>query len=166
MPGSTGFADQFEGLLRRPGDHGSVADLHDGPIKQSGIGDDGGDDVRFGRLRGETEFLELRFLGSQQGECMNAEFPDQAFERFFVERFDEVIDLVVVYAVLTEQRGQIAAGRSGGFFVDGYLSHIKTEGEVVWKLQPSKSFHNLDTRHCLPDKRQLRTYSDILEAAP
>ena len=36
---------------------------------------------------------------------------------------NEVVDLVVIDAVFTKQRGQIAAGRSGRFFVNGDLFH-------------------------------------------
>ena len=65
----------------------------------------------------------MRLLGAQQREGRNLQFLEQAFQLFFIELIDEVIDLIVIDAVLTEQRSQIAAGRSGGLFVDGYVFH-------------------------------------------
>ena len=65
----------------------------------------------------------MRFLGPQQRERRNVELLEQAFQLSFAERIYEVVDLVVIDTVLTEQRGQIAAGRSGGLFVNGYLFH-------------------------------------------
>ena len=115
--------DQVEGFFGGAGDDGAVTYLDDRAVEQTGIRDDRGEDLRFRRIFAQAEFLELRLFSSQEREGRNVEFLEQTFQRFFVERIDEVIDLVEIYAVLTEQRGQIAAGRSGGLFVDCYLLH-------------------------------------------
>ena len=117
------FPNQVESFFGGAGDHGSVADLDDRAVEQTGVSDDSGEDLRLGRIFVQAEFLELRFLGPQQCVGRNVEFLEKAFQLFFAERVDEVVDLVVIDAVLTEQRGQIAAGRSGWLFVDCYLPH-------------------------------------------
>ena len=133
--------DQVEGFFGGAGDDGAVTYLDDRAVEQTGIRDDRGEDLRFRRIFAQAEFLELRLFGSQEREGRNVEFLEQTFQRFFVERIDEVIDLVVIYAVLTEQRGQIAAGRSGGLFVNGYfLNHgIRISPNLPEVLRSGKS---------------------------
>ena len=110
--------DEFKGFIYRAGDHRFVADLDDGAIQQARIFDDGGDNVILAGGFGQREFLELRLSGSQQAERRNTELLKKALKLLRGQRFDEIINLVVVDAVFTKQRGQIAASRSGRFFVD------------------------------------------------
>ena len=58
---------------------------------------------------------------SQQLERTAASLCDQLTEIVFGKRAIKIVDLVVIDAVFTKQRRQIAARRSGRFFIHGNL---------------------------------------------
>src|SRR5215204_3041567 len=108
--------DQLQSLLDRPRDDRSCFGLHDRPLDQVRVRDHRGDDFLVRRL--------IRKPGSRATACQlygpKPRFSDQLFQHLGRKRLVEIIHLLVINAVFTKQRRQIAAGRSGGFFVDGY----------------------------------------------
>ncbi len=60
----------------------------------------------------------MRLFRPQQAECRNTELFKKNLKFRRRQRLVKIIDFVVIDAVFTKQRGQIAAGRSGRFLVD------------------------------------------------
>ena len=82
---------------------------------------------RVGRFFGQAKFFEFRFFSSNYIERAHTGFFDQRRQLFLRKRFDVVIDLFEINAVFTKQRRQIAAGRSGRFFVNcELLFHVSS----------------------------------------
>lgn len=122
--------DEFKGFFHRTGDHRFVTNLDDGAVEQAWIFDDGGDNVVIGGGFGQRQVLELRLFGPQKAERRNTELLKKVIKFLRGQRLDKIIDLVVIDAVFTKQRGQIAAGRSGRFFVNGNFVWHKFNAEA------------------------------------
>jgi hypothetical protein len=76
------------------------------------------------RFKREAERFEFHLTPSQDLERPRSRFCDQFAENLLSERLAKIVYLVVVYAVFTKQRCQIAARRSGRLFVNDYfLAH-------------------------------------------
>jgi hypothetical protein len=59
------FLNQVESFFDGAGDDGAVADLDDRAVEQTGVRGDRREDLRFGRIFGQAEFLELGLFGPQ-----------------------------------------------------------------------------------------------------
>ena len=115
------LAGQLQSFFDRPRNYRSVTDLDDRSLDQVRVGDHC------------LDHLGVRCVIAQPRPCGTAgcldrpqsSFCDQSRQTFFGKGFFEIIDLVVIYAVFTKQRRNVAAGSSGRFFINGYLfAHI------------------------------------------
>jgi len=127
----------LEGLFYRPGEDRFVANLDDRTLKKVWVLYDLGDHFVCGCFGRYFKLFERRFAFAKNVKRLEASLFYQPPKLFFGERLVEIIHLIEVNAVFTKQRRQIAARRSGRFFVNDYLhrsqlSCTRDLGSVAW----------------------------------
>ena len=113
--------DHFQGFFYGPCEHGFVADLDDRPLDDRRICAHRLYHLGVRRFGGNASVFNACLALSQDVEWPQARLLDQFPQLFFRKSLVEIIDFVIINAVFPKQRSQIAARRSGRFFVDGDL---------------------------------------------
>lgn len=145
---------KFQGLFDRPGNHGPFTDLNDGALQQLGMLYHRVYQLVVRSVVTQTQFLEHGFLLPDSIDRSEPRFLQQVPQFWFGQRLDEVVNLVVIDAVFTKQRSQIAAGRSGRFFVNDYLVHIFVT--IINKAYATKN--KVRSRPLTQNSRSIRSY--------
>ena len=116
--------DEFERFSERAGENCSFADLDDRPLQQCGVLDHQFDQAFGVGFLSQAELFGNGLVSAKHVPWPQAGLRDQAAQFFDRQRFVVIIYLLVVDAVFTKQLCQIAARRSGRFFVnDNFVSH-------------------------------------------
>jgi hypothetical protein len=119
----TSGSEYFEGFLDRPSQDGTAADLDYRPLNDRRIFDHRRDDLSIGRIRRDTQPFKIGLGTPQNIIRSHSRLFKQLREFFLCKGLDDLVDLVPIYTLLDKELGQIAAGSTGWFFVDGNLWH-------------------------------------------
>src|SRR6185369_871920 len=115
---SDSFFDQFQSLFDRPRQDNSIANFDYGPLDDTREFHHGRYYFLLSRIGIDPGRFEIRLRASQHVKGFHPGLPEQISKLFLRERFDKIIHLLPIDAVLLKQLIQLAARGAGWLFVN------------------------------------------------